>query len=200
VPESDLFSIPSDYVDLSTFSHVKIDLKYASLDNFMGEDLYGGFKKAFLHRDAAVKFEKAVGVLQRVKPGWFFIVYDALRPRSVQWKMWAKVKNTSDENYIADPEKGSPHNFGMALDLGLLDEKGAVVDMGAGFDQFDELSEPRYEERFVKEGKLSSQQMANRLVLRNCMSQGGFLQLPHEWWHYNAIEEDAIRKTYPIIE
>ena len=108
----------------------------------MGEDLYGDFKKAFLHRDAAVKFERAVNLLQQTKPGWSFIIYDALRPRSVQWKMWAKVKNTSDENYIANPEKGSTHNFGMALDLGLLDEKGSVVDMGAGFDQFDEISEP----------------------------------------------------------
>ena len=200
MPGSDLFLNSADYVDLSNFPHVKIDLKYASSDNFMGEDLYGDFKKAFLHRDAAVKFERAVDILREVKPGWSFIIYDALRPRSIQWKMWAKVKNTSDENYIANPEKGSPHNFGMALDLGLLDEKGGVVDMGAGFDQFDEISEPRYEEKFVKEGKLSTRQIENRLVLRSCMTQGGFLQLPHEWWHYNAIEEDEIRQTYPIIE
>ncbi len=188
------------YIDLSRFSSVVIDLKYASADNFMKEDLYGPFKKAFLHQDAAAKFEKAVVLLQTKKRGWSFIIYDALRPRSVQWKMWGKVKGTNDQNYIADPEKGSPHNFGMALDLGLLDEKGIVVDMGAGFDDFREISEPRFEEKFLKEGKLSLEQMENRMVLRGCMTDGGFLQLPHEWWHYNALPEEEIRAGYPIIE
>jgi len=195
-----MFHNPSDYVDLSKFPIVKIDLKYASLDNFMGEDLYGDFKKAFLHKDAAAKFERAIGFLQREKPGWSFIVFDALRPRSVQWKMWAKVKNTPQEKYIANPEQGSPHNFGMAIDLSLLDERKKKVDMGAGFDDFREISEPRFEERFLKEGKLSAKQIENRLVLRRCMTGGGFSQLPHEWWHYNALPEEDIRKNYPIIE
>jgi zinc D-Ala-D-Ala dipeptidase len=195
-----MFSNPSDYVDLSLFPHVKIDLKYASLDNFMGADLYGDFKKAFLHKDAAVKFEKAVAFLQREQPGLSFIIYDALRPRSVQLKMWARVKNTPQEKYIADPDKGSPHNFGMALDIGLLDENGKTVDMGAGFDDFREISEPQFEDRFLKEGKLSTKQFENRLVLRQAMTKGGFLQLPHEWWHYNALPEDDIRKNYSIIE
>jgi D-alanyl-D-alanine dipeptidase len=190
----------SDYVDLSNFPIVKIDLKYASLDNFMEEDLYGNFKKAFLHKDAAVKFERAIDFLRQEKPGWFFVVFDALRPRSVQWKMWSKVKNTPREKYIANPEKGSPHNFGMAIDLSLLDELEKNVDMGAGFDDFREISEPRFEEIFLKEGKLSVKQIENRLVLRRCMTGGVFSQLPHEWWHYNALPEADIRKHYPIIE
>jgi zinc D-Ala-D-Ala dipeptidase len=195
-----MFLNSSKYVDLSIFSNTKIDLKYASTDNFMGEDLYGNFKTAFLHKDAAIKFERAIEVLQQEKPGWSFIVFDALRPRSVQWEMWAKVKNTSQEKYIANPDKGSPHNFGMALDLSVLDEHGKEVDMGAGFDDFREISEPRFEERFLAEKKLSLKQIENRLVLRRCMTGGGFLQLPHEWWHYNALPEEGIRKNYPIIE
>jgi zinc D-Ala-D-Ala dipeptidase len=195
-----MFYNSPDYVDLSVFSKVKIDLKYASLDNFMGENLYGDFKKAFLHKDAALKFERAIGLLQQEKPGWSFIIFDALRPRSVQWRMWAKVKNTPQEKYIANPEQGSPHNFGMALDLSLLDENGKAVDMGAGFDEFSEVSEPRFEERFLKEGKLSAGNLESRLVLRRCMTNGGFLQLPHEWWHYNALPEEVILKNYPVIE
>jgi len=195
-----MFHSSPDYVDLSVFSKVKIDLKYASLDNFMGEDLYGNFKKAFLHKDAAVKFERAIGLLQQEKPGWSFIIFDALRPRSVQWRMWAKVKNTPQEKYIANPEQGSPHNFGMALDLSLLDENGKAVDMGAGFDEFSEVSEPRFEERLLKEGKLSAGNLESRLVLRRSMTNGGFLQLPHEWWHYNALPEEVIRKNYSVIE
>ncbi|HXL72892.1 MAG TPA: M15 family metallopeptidase, partial [bacterium] len=98
------------------------------------------------------------------------------------------------------PEQGSPHNFGMAVDLSLLDERRERVGMGAGFDEFTDLSEPRLEARFLKEGKLSEEQIGNRLVLRRCMIGGGFLQLPHEWWHYNALPEEDIRKNYPIIE
>jgi D-alanyl-D-alanine dipeptidase len=188
------------YVDLSRYPHVKIDLKYASTDNFMGEDMYGSFQKAFLHQDAARKFEKAIEFLKQEKPGWFFIVFDALRPHKVQWKMWEKVRNTPQEKYIADPRKGSPHNYGMALDLSLLNEKASWVDMGSGFDEFFEISEPRLEERFLKEGKLSQQQMANRLVLREVMTRAGFLQLPHEWWHYNALPEEEIREKYPLVE
>ena len=38
------------------------------------------------------------------------------------------------------------------------------------------------------------------LALRMAMTGGGFLQLSHEWWHYNALPEDEIRARYPIIE
>jgi D-alanyl-D-alanine dipeptidase len=56
------------------------------------------------------------------------------------------------------------------------------------------------EERFLKEGRLSSQQMENRMVLRSVMTKGGFLQLPHEWWHFNALTENEIRSKYPLVE
>src|SRR6185436_13000377 len=46
-----------DYVDLSTLPGVKIDLKYATKDNFMGINMYGKFKTAFLHKEAAAKFK-----------------------------------------------------------------------------------------------------------------------------------------------
>lgn len=195
-----MFVKDPNYLELSGLSNVVIDLKYASSDNFMREDLYGPFKKAFLHRDAAIKFTKACELLAFVKPRWSFVIYDALRPRSVQWKMWAKVEGTPDERYIADPRLGSPHNYGMALDIGLLDEDGKTVDMGAGFDEFSEGSETRLEERFLKEGRLTAGQIANRKVLRDCMTGAGFLQLPYEWWHCNAFPEDEIRANYRMVE
>lgn len=199
---SDLRRLEADpnYVDLSSFPRVTIDLKYASPDNFMGRNMYGPFNKAFLHKDAAVKFRAAADLLPAEKPGWSFVVFDALRPHSVQRVMWDKVKDTPDRQYIADAGIGSPHNFGMALDLGLLDDKGNGVDMGTGFDAFTPLSEPRLEEKFLREGKLGREQRANRLVLRKVMTAAGFLQLPHEWWHYNALPEPEIRRKYPIVE
>ncbi len=189
-----------DYVDLSDFQNVVIDLKYATTDNFMGINMYGSFNRAFLHKDATAKFREAAGALGEERPGWSFVVFDALRPHSVQWVMWNRVKDTPQRNYIADAEIGSPHNYGMAVDLSLLDEKGESIDMGTGFDSFIELSEPRLEEMFLGEGKLTRRQMDNRLILRKVMTDAGFIQLPHEWWHYNALPEPEIRKNYKIVE
>lgn len=189
-----------DYVDLSTLPGNVISLKYATTDNFMGINMYGDFNKAFLHKDAALKFKKATELLRKEKPGWSFIVFDALRPHSVQWVMWNRVKDTPKRKYVANAEIGSPHNYGMAVDLSLLDEKGKEIDMGTGFDSFSELSEPKLEEKFLKEGKLTRRQMENRLILRNVMTQAGFIQLSHEWWHYNALPEPEIRKKYKIVE
>jgi zinc D-Ala-D-Ala dipeptidase len=190
----------ADFVDLSTFPSVVIDLKYATTDNFMGVNMYGAFRKAFLHRDAAVKFRKAVDLLNQEKPGWKFIVFDALRPRSVQWIMWDRVKDTPQRKYVANAGIGSPHNYGMALDISLADEKGREVDMGTGFDSFSPVSEPKLEDESIKEGKLTRQQLENRLALRRVMTEAGFLQLSHEWWHYDALPEPEIRKKYKIVE
>lgn len=189
-----------DYRDLSTFPHVVISLKYATTSNFMGIDMYGPFNKAFLHKDAASKFQKAVDLLQKEKPGWSFIVFDALRPHSVQWIMWNHVKDTPQRKYVANAEIGSPHNYGMALDISLLDEKGKELDMGTGFDSFTDLSEPKLEVKFIKEGKLTQQQLDNRLILRKVMTEAGFFTISHEWWHFNALPEPEIRKKYQIVE
>lgn len=189
-----------DYVDLASFPNVRVELKYATTDNFMGIDMYGPFKKAFLHKDAAAMFRKAVDLLQREKPGYSFIVFDALRPHSVQWIMWDRVKDTPQRKYVANAEIGSPHNFGMAIDLSLLDEKGKELDMGTPFDSFSEVSEPQLEEKFLKEGKLTKAQMENRFILRRAMTGAGFIQLSHEWWHYNGLPEPEIRKKYKIVE
>jgi D-alanyl-D-alanine dipeptidase len=189
-----------DYVDLAAFPHVRVDLKYATTDNFMGIDMYGPFRKAFLHKDAAAMFRKAVDLLEKDHPGYSFIVFDALRPHSVQWIMWDRVKDTPQRKYVANAEIGSPHNFGMAVDLSLLDEKGKELDMGTPFDSFSEVSEPQLEEKFLKEGKLTKAQMENRLILRRAMTGAGFIQLSHEWWHYNGLPEPEIRKKYKIVE
>jgi D-alanyl-D-alanine dipeptidase len=189
-----------NYVDLSIFPHVKILLKYATNDNFMGFNMYGSFNKAFLHKDAAKKFRKAIRLLRKEKPGWSFIVFDALRPRSVQWIMWDKVKDTKDRRYVMDAAKGSVHNYGFALDISLLDEKGKEVDMGTKYDTFSDLAEPQYEEKFLKEGKLTQQQVDNRLILRRVMEQAGFVHIPNEWWHFDGLPREELQKRYQIIE
>lgn len=190
----------TEFVKLEETAKVKILLKYASSDNFMKENLYREFNSCYLHKDAFVKFQKAIQLLKESKSRRRFILYDCLRPRSIQYKLWEKVKGTSKEPYVANPEKGSIHNFGFALDLSLLDENGKELDMGTLFDDFTSLSEPTQEKAFFKKGKLTPSQFANRKILRNILLQAGFEQRPNEWWHYDAFPAKFVKKRYTIVE
>lgn len=57
-----------DFVDLSTIPNVKINLKYATTDNFMKINMYGPFKTAYLHKMAAEKLKAAVEILKKKNP------------------------------------------------------------------------------------------------------------------------------------
>lgn len=190
----------ASYQSLSHIENVKIDLRYATPNNFMGENLYGEFNEAFLHKVAFEKLKKAAAQLKVEKPGYKLLVYDALRPRSVQRRLFAKVKGTDKEEYVADPVKGSIHNFGFSIDLSLANEAGQELDMGTPYDDFTELAQPQKEEQFLKAGKLTAAQIENRKLLRKVMTGAGFLQLPNEWWHYDALPSAQVRKTQKIVE
>jgi D-alanyl-D-alanine dipeptidase len=189
-----------DFVRLHGLPGILIDLKYASDDNFMSKNVYGEFNEAFLHRVAAEKLQKAVLNLKKERPEWKFLVLDALRPRSIQRVLWDHVAGTDQEDYVANPDKGSVHNYGLAVDLTCVNEAGEWVNMGSGFDFFHRISQPRFEEEFLKSGELKREHWENRLVLRRAMTSAGFLQLPHEWWHFDALPRDEIRNGFRLIE
>jgi zinc D-Ala-D-Ala dipeptidase len=190
----------SCFAELKTGDLWLIELKYATEDNFMNENMYHEFNRAFLHLDAVEKLTVAAHELKKLKPNYRFIIYDALRPRSVQWKMWNKVKGTDHQQYIANPESGSNHNFGMAIDLSIVDERDKPLNMGTGFDEFSEMSQPRYEDRYVASQELTSRHIENRKLLKTVMEGAGFKQLSTEWWHFDALAKAEIRARYQIVE
>ncbi|HMW03843.1 MAG TPA: M15 family metallopeptidase [Leptospiraceae bacterium] len=189
-----------DFIWIQNSESIQIDLKYASANNFMKENLYGSYNKCYLHREANEKLKRAIQKLNEKKPKFKFVLFDCLRPRSIQYKLWDKVKGTSQEPYVANPKSGSIHNYGFALDLSILDETGKELDMGTPFDSFLPLSEPTKEEAFLKSGELTKKQWENRILLRNIMQDAGFIQRPNEWWHYDGFSAKTIRKNYKIIE
>lgn len=189
-----------EFKDISQLQGLSFDLRYATTNNFTGENVYGEFNRFFLHEHAVEKLVQAVENLQQKFPKYKFLIFDALRPRSAQRILFAKVKGTAQEIYVADPDKGSMHNYGMALDLTVLNESGKELDMGTEFDFFGELAQPKLEEKFLRLGILSPEQFENRLILRNAMVTAGFLQLPHEWWHFNALPVDEVKKSYFVVE
>jgi D-alanyl-D-alanine dipeptidase len=179
---------------------VAVDLKYATNDNFMGENMYGDFCEAYLQPEVAEMLANAQKKLKEKHKNWSIVIYDAARPRSVQQKMWEVVKNSDWEKYVANPSRISMHSYGVAVDAGIVDEYGNTVDMGAGFDEFTEKSQPRYEQKFLQEKKLTHQQVNNRLVLRNAMKSAGFRSIQNEWWHFEAMTREQAKQKYKPID
>ncbi|HET6511725.1 MAG TPA: M15 family metallopeptidase [Candidatus Kapabacteria bacterium] len=192
--------LPPSIVSISGMEGVRLDLRYRTANNFIGEDLYGDYAGHYLHRDAAEKLGKAAMLLAQEKPGWKLRVLDALRPREIQRRLFARVKGTSQVKYVADPHEGSGHNYGMSVDVTLEDERGHEVDMGTPFDDFTPLAQPRNEAFYLRNGKLTKEQHQNRLLLRRIMKQAGFGSLLQEWWHFNARGIKTIKSRYTVID
>jgi zinc D-Ala-D-Ala dipeptidase len=180
---------------------IRVDLKYANAHNFMGANVYDGLSRAYLRPSAAAKLIRASELLQQRHAELRLLVIDAVRPRSVQHKMWKRVAGTPMQRYVANPHSGSMHNYGTAVDVTLYcTEAGEALDMGTPVDHFGPLAHPNLESKFLQEGKLSAQQIANRRILRSAMRDAGWIVLPIEWWHFDAFPVKYTRRTYSIIE
>jgi D-alanyl-D-alanine dipeptidase len=189
-------------VDVGATLPVRVELKYATTDNFMGRDVYGGLTRCFLVDDATRMLGVALTELQRGHPGWSFVMYDCARPRKVQLVMWDIVKGTPQQGYVANPHTppGSIHNTGCAVDLSVWDTAAkAAVDMGTPYDFFGAKAHPAKEVELWKKGQLTGLQWANRLALREAMLRAGFRPLGHEWWHFDCADGGTARKRYPVI-
>jgi D-alanyl-D-alanine dipeptidase len=158
--------------------------------------LYSPFDCAWLHVDAAAALERVVTWLAAKRPGCTALVLDALRPQRVQQQLWDALAGTGLQMYLANPERGSIHSYGMALDITILDEHGRELDMGTGFDDMTELSHPKLEEGFLQTGALSEVQVAHRRLLREAMFQAGFVGINTEWWHFDCGDRNLVRQTF----
>jgi D-alanyl-D-alanine dipeptidase len=191
-------SVPghADFRALREIGAVRVDLRYATPHNFVGDDMYSPHDCAWLHRDAAQSLEKAAGILARRDNGLSILVLDALRPQRVQERMWAALQGTDLTQYLADPARGSIHSFGMAVDVTLVDAAGRELDMGTGFDDLTDRSHPALEEGFLIRGELTQRHIDNRLLLRGVMSEAGWQGINTEWWHFDGGDRQRIRAEY----
>lgn len=189
-------------VDISVLdSTIRVHLVYATPDNFMGETVYTGITRAWLHPDAAQKLVTAQRLLKKEHPDLTLVVYDAARPMSVQRKMWRLVRGTDKVNYVSNPSNGGGlHNYGMAVDVTILDPTGEPLPMGTPFDFFGEEAHTNNEEALLASRKITRKEFDNRRLLRRIMKSAGFRTIPYEWWHFNACSRAEARQSYPVLD
>jgi D-alanyl-D-alanine dipeptidase len=190
-----------DLVDAATVvPGLQVELRYAGRDNFLGESVYGDLAVCYLARDAAGMLARAATALAAAHPELRLHVWDCARPASVQRRMWAVVKGTPAQPFVADPAKGSIHGYGCAVDLTIATAAGAPLDLGTPFDLFGRRARPDAELELLERGELTAEQVANRLVLREVMLRAGFHPLAHEWWHFDCATHAETRRRFRIID
>lgn len=163
---------------------IRVDLRYTTANNFMGEPLYPPGARCFLRREVAEKLSRVQKKLEEKNLG--LKVFDGYRPLSVQKRMWARFPL---EGYIANPARGSNHNRGAAVDLTLVDAQGLELLMPSAYDEFSERSHRDYQGG-------PPEALRNRRILQDAMQEEGFVGLSTEWWHF----DDENAKSYPLLD
>ena len=194
----------SDFVLLSeAVPDAILEIRYYSTYNFVG-DRIDGYEEplAFLTKEAATALKEVSDDL--VSRGYRLKIYDAYRPQKAVTNFMNWALDTEDvrmkeyfypeldkdelfpQGYIAEH---SGHSRGSTVDLTLFDMKTEKeVDMGGTFDYFGELSHPDFK-------GITKKQYANRMLLRDAMTEHGFNPLPEEWWHF-SLENEPYPDTY----
>jgi len=184
-PEAGPFR-PVDLVELTSLDPtIRLDIRYATADNFLSTPVYDG-ARAFLQRPAAEALLRAHRALADTGHG--LLVHDAYRPWWVTKVFWeATPKDKRD--FVADPAKGSRHNRGCAVDLTLyrLDD-GRAVEMPSLYDEMTERAYPGW-------GGGAPESRRLRDLLRSAMEREGFTVFESEWWHFDYRDW----REYPIL-
>jgi len=175
-PKLDSIDSHLNLVDLKKIDNkLKLDIRYASENNFMRSKFYNS-SRAFLNSEAAQNLLNAHRELE--KKGYGIVIFDAYRPWYVTKMFWEGTPEAL-KHFVADPEKGSVHNRGCAIDIGLYDMiTGKNIDMISGYDEFTERAYPNY-----NGGEKSKRDIRDLLI--STMEKNDFSVYEYEWWHFN---------------
>ena len=190
-------------------------LAYATEDNFASRVVAGYHPDAadifLLEASAAYALCDVQNDLNKKNLSLYF--YDGYRPlRAVEdFGIWchAEVLNNNElvckQKYYPHIDKAdlipkeylgypfSRHNFGFAVDLGIIDlTTHQMLDMGACFDFFDEISHLAATAETIGQDALD-----NRRVLLQVMQENNFLTFEYEFWHFD-YQHQPIKEAMDI--
>jgi D-alanyl-D-alanine dipeptidase len=175
-----------DLVELTTLDPAfHLDIRYAQSNNFLSTPSYTQ-ARAFMQRPAAEALLRALKKLQPL--GYGLLIHDAYRPWYVTKIFWDATP-PEGHDFVADPQKGSKHNRGCAVDITLYDfSTGQPIEMPGLYDEMSPRSFPTFP------GGTSLQRW-HRDLLRRAIESEGFTVDGNEWWHYDYRDW----KQYPIL-
>ncbi|MBT6962945.1 MAG: M15 family metallopeptidase [Lentimicrobiaceae bacterium] len=170
---------------------IKLDIKYATPNNLIGEKIYP-VSMAIVRRPLAESLYKVQQSLNNYGLG--LVIFDGYRPYGSTVRIYELFKDT---NIIASPWQGSHHNRGTAVDVSLIDlEYGQEIQMPTGYDNFSQAAYSNYQ-------NLPKNVLKNRDILISEMQNHGFKVNPKEWWHFDFIgwqEYDIMDLSFEQIE
>jgi len=167
--------------------------------------LSGALSRSLVRQGVGDRLKMAASLLP---DEYSLVVWDGWRPYEVQKAIfddyYSKLENehpelTKDQVYektmkfVSPPSvnkyEPAPHITGGAVDLGILNESGALLDFGTEFDDFTEKSRTRFYEELYEQGHGLSPQdqnvLENRRLLYHIMVSCGFSNYFEEWWHFD---------------
>lgn len=170
---------PGTLVDLHSLARsIRIDIRYATPDNFTGAPLPGYEEpRALLRPEAAQALLRAHRRLG--EEGYGIKVWDAYRPVRATRAMVAWAERTGnrwviEQGYVAER---SGHNRGGTVDVTLIRRKsGREAEMGTSYDHFSPAAHT---------ANGGGQVTENRQRLVRAMEAEGFRNYDKEWWHFS---------------
>jgi len=164
---------------------LRLDIRYATADNFAGAPVYDR-PAAYMQRPAAEAVARADAFLRPY--GFGLLIHDSYRPWYVTKVFWDATP-PEGHIFVADPSEGSRHNRGEAVDLTLFERStGRAAEMTGRYDEQSSRSYPNFT------GGTSVQRW-RRDLLRRAMERVGFEVYPFEWWHFDFQGW----RDYPIL-
>jgi D-alanyl-D-alanine dipeptidase len=196
---------PPPLVDAASLAPgLRVDLRYATADNFVGAPIDGYEVARCLLSEpaaralAAVQADLAVG-------GLGLVVFDCYRSQRavdhfVRWSREPADPAAALRHHPRVPKDAlfaagyiaarSGHSRGSTVDVGLV-RGGERLDFGTPFDFFDPLSH-------VDATGLSDSARTNRARLRAAMQRRGFRPYPAEWWHFTLAGEPWPERYFDV--
>ncbi len=199
-----------------------LEIRYYGTYNFVGARVDGYEQPTALITKEAGKALREVSD-ELVAKGYRLKIFDAYRPQKAvdHFMRWAEdVSDTLMRQYFyPDVDKSklfeldyicakSGHTRGSTVDLTLFDMRTEKeVDMGATFDWFGGESHPDFcgdpmtgefngdNHKSPRGKKITPEQFANRMILREVMLKHGFRPFDGEWWHF-TLKNEPYPDTY----